>query len=1139
MRIPTYFFRKTLEGLEVIGPGVDNFNIFPNLVFVRDSDFRFIFDSSSSVIEILDSDNNILFNGNEFENPVIFRFGRNFPNEIKYRLKNANENEYGKIFIRDLNNISGKVISYGYSKNTSVKDDKTKLLTTDSNGKFSLNLLDRIESDLDTYFVNFDLTSFGGFDASVLNVNSETYSDELEFIFKAKPGCLHISSLSTLFYNLKKKLTKVNFRETESKIKNYFGFSEKFDPISDDPIYGYLSDKIPLSDFAKFILFTCIIEYESIMNEDSEDLIIYEKIADEIIEGNKKFSFVTFNNLISKKENQMSNSFPSLYLILSTRLQNLSDVKTKKVCVLESVYNLIYKFRNTVFKNIISNEAFLSDNFSVNYNSINIPTQSYKMLVSYIDGCSVAPFGKYAKINVTSQLVKNILNQMLPIEPEIANSLLNKTIYIKNDSSDYYCYKIIDYIDYDYELEEIKSDQIIQGFDNSLDCCTLETISAKSIQEKNILLEIDSPTENILDFKLFSLDKTEIKSFNITNKNKPYFKSLDTNDTDNYFIDEHLYTANKQSYTPAFIVAPKNQTRFIKNNEGIEISYDGKIKNYQADHIRYNYEIIDIENANLALDNNILTFETKFEHGYTKGQTIVIKNSSKEILNGEFEIVGVSKKVITISYNLPEGYTKKDVDGEYGQIESLNFTKIYTSVRDFAVHDEIFFEKFNNSKSYIISSIQKDYIGSYLVVEGVVPRNCKNFTRKSKIHIIKTLKYSRSKKPEIYQLENADGTLLDLEKYDVFSPSQPGAVTVAGLVKILSNIKIVVKDSEIADESDDLISQDYSKINTENHKKHEINTAIAYHYSRRYLRENYDIEEENTQQKDKDIWDWNGDGVIGRDELKILERFVMTRPNSIEEYNRNRENYPFATTLPTYNTAQYACQGHCCHDDYTETDDYNIDDVYIYDAFQAYMDDIGQTNISDETQFLEHYDSLEAQGIVPWLFDEMAYMPSNPAEGELCGDFTKTGSILADDANIYYIHQMYYDEMGESPSDISSFNEFYTEKVNAGLVPTLLNQVKKLPSLAFEDTITDVDGFIDKACDEISQKDIMIYYEWIRQGKPTDLNQFNETAKSFMVNFPRACFLPVDEDDFAPDEYEDFGFSSFTFDQVDIGLENL
>ena len=1139
MRIPTYFFKKTLNGLEVLGPGVDNLNIFPNLVFVRDRDFNFIFDSPSSVIEIFDSDNNVLFSGNESESSVTFRFGRNFPNEIGYRLKNAKENEYGKIFIRDLINISGKVISYGYSKNTSVNDGKTKLLTTDSNGKFSLNLQDRIESALDTYFVNFDMTSSGGFDASVLNVNSETYSDELKFIFKAKPGCLHISSLSTLFFYLKKKLIKVDFREIEFKMKNYFGFSEKFDPISDDPIYGYLSDKITLSDFVKFILFTCIIEYESILSENSGDLIIYEKIADEIIEGNKKFSYVTFNNLISKKENQMSNSFPSVYLILSARLFKLSDVKTKKVCILESVYNLIYKFRNAVFKNIISNEAFLSDNFSVNYDSVNIPTQSYKMLVSYVDGCSIAPFGKYAKINVTSQLVKNILNQMLPIEPEIANSLLNKTIYIKNDSSDYYCYKIIDYIDYDYELEEIKSDQIIQGFDNSLDCCTLETISARSIQEKKISLEIDTSTENIFDLKLFSLDKSEIKSLNITNKNKPYLKSLDTNDTDNYYIDEYLYPKNKQSYTPAFIVVPKKQTHFIANNNGIEISFDGKIKNYQAEHIRYNYEIIDIENANLALDNNILSFETKYEHGYTRGQIIVIKNSSKDILNGEFEIVGVSKKGITVSYNLPEGYSKKDVDGEYGQIESLNFTKIYTSVRDFAVRDEIFFEKFNDSKSYTISSIKKDYIGSYLVVEGVVPRNCKNFTRKSKIHTIKTLKYSRSRKPEIYQLENADGTLLDLEKYDVFTPSQPGAVTVAGFVKVLSNIKIVNQNSSIIDKTEDIIFQDYSKKNTEKSNKHEINTAIAYHYSRRYLRENYDIEEENIQPKDKDIWDWNGDGVIGRDELKILERFIMTRPKSVEEYNRNRENYPFATTLPTYNTAQYACQGHCCHDDYTETDEYNIDDVYIYDAFQAYMDDIGQTNISDETQFLEHYDSLEIQGIVPFLFDDMEYMPSNPAEGELCGDFTKTGSILADDANIYYIHQMYYDEMGESPSDIPTFNEFYTEKVNAGLVPTLLNQPKKLPSLAFEDSITDIGGFIDKACDEISTKDIMIYYEWLRQGKPTDLNQFNETAQSFMANFPRACFLPVDEDDFAPDEYEDFGFSSFTFDQVDIGLENL
>jgi len=1155
MRIPTYSFKKTQAGLEVYGPGSSRGNVFPNLVFVRGKDYRFLFWNNTSVVEFFDKEGHVLFSANseEYYIPVIFRFGNNYPTQIRYRFKNATEDQYGNINIRDLDKISGRVISYGYSKNSSVTDNMSQTLTTTSAGKFELNLQSRLLTEFDTYFVNFDLYSSGGFDASVLNVNAETYSDELLFSFRAKSGCLHINSLSTLFWFIDKKLIKTDYRDIENKMQNYFGFSKGFDATSDDPIFCYLTDKISLSDFNKFILITCIIEYEITIHADTnssdEKFAVYDRLAEEILDGDKKFSYINLNNLITESDHLLYNSFVSAFLVLSSRMFQLSDKNVKKVCVLESVYNLIYKFRNSIFKKIVSYEMFLSDDFSVNGNSIAIPKQSYSMLLSYVDGCSIAPFGKYAKIDITPELIRGVLNQTLPVEPEITNKLLNKTLYIKYDYNDYFCYKIIDYIDYEYELKTISSSQVIHGFESSLECCTLETISAQSLQEKNISLELDVAEKTLLEIKLFSMEKKEIFSLEITNKNKPFSNLFDQPNIERYYIDEHLPT-KINSPVPALVAIPKIYTTQLKDRDGISIAYDGKLGNYTADHIRYDYNVLHVENATLV-DVDILTLDTAYPHGYKRGEVVIIKNSSKDgLLNGTFNVAGVTGKTITLDFNLPSGKTDVDINGSYGEIESLNFTKIYTDVRDFAVHDVIFFEQFNEGVEYKVSVIKKDYIGDYLVVSGVVPRNCKNFTRKSRIPITKTLKYSRSYIPEIYELKDiSTGNPLDLNKYDIFSPSQPGTIAAAVFVKLVSHVELKQRQetAEIAGINLPIIDLSVRKpvfmptsdeILPEPLTKAEVN-EVAYHFSRSYLKKDFELSGHDEVNEKTETFDWNGDGVIGKDELKILERVLLTRPRTVEEYNLNRENYPYATVLPNMATGQYACQEFCCHDDFTETDEFTIDDVYIYDAFQAYLDTIGQTSTTEYQGFLDHYDALETQGISPWLFDEMVYMPTNPAEKKYCADYTDTGTITADDAHIYFAHHMYVQERGEAPDSMYRFERYYSSLVTAGMVPELLVYPEKLPSLASEDTITGADVTISKACDQIGQKDLVIYYEWLRQGKPTDLEEFNIDARSFTSAIPTACFLPVDEEDYAPDEYEDFGFQSFSFGEVYEGLENL
>ena len=85
--------------------------------------------------------------------------------------------------------------------------------------------------------------------------------------------------------------------------------------------------------------------------------------------------------------------------------------------------------------------------------------------------------------------------------------------------------------------------------------------------------------------------------------------------------------------------------------------------------------------------------------------------------------------------------------------------------------------------------------------------------------------------------------------------------------------------------------------------------------------------------------------------------------------------------------------------------------------------------------------------------------------------------------------------------------------VASGIVPSLLTPIEKLPSLADESTITVSDGSLDKNCELITGKDLAIYNEWIRQGKPTDIDVFNENR---LEGVPRACFLPADDDGYNP-----------------------
>tara|TARA_B100001093_G_scaffold387158_1_gene373134 strand:+ start:7547 stop:11089 length:3543 start_codon:yes stop_codon:yes gene_type:complete len=1180
MRIPTYSFRNTTSGLEVYGPGSPG-NIFPNLVFIRGKDYRILSLSEDSTIEIYDEIGRVLFQGDSeiFFKPVIFKLGNNFPSLVYYRIKNSDSNnQFGKILVRDFNNVTGKVISYGYSRDCNVFDDKYQDHLTDQTGEFSLDLNSFIKTDSDTYFVNFDLYAIGGFDSAVLNPNAESYSDLLNLSFLAKTGCLNISVLSSVFYFISSKLIKVNYREIENKMKSYFGFSRNFDPITDDPIYGYLTNKISFDDFKKYILLTMCAELQFTINKEEEDTekfnYLYTTIADEILDGNKKFEYGILNNIINynvENPHQLKtyNSFKNLYLIVSERIQKITDNSTKKVCVLEDIYNLVYKFRTSVYiPKLVSPEQFLSDNFELIANSVKIPEQLNYVTITSSPGCAVAPFGRYAKVQITSDLLYNTFNQVLPIEPEVTRNLINKTIYIKYDKDsdyDYYCYTIVDYIDFDYELysigkqnntEEKIYSQVIQGFTEYADCCALQSAIKSTEQENSKKLEITESDAELFNFILFDIDKNRTDTISITNKNYPYRRKEENSV---YYIDEFLDKATRVT-APAFICVPNNYSDSLSEYNSITLSFDKKNRIHEPIHIRYDFDKIKITNS--IYENDVLIIETESSHGFSIGDSIIIENSSKNsYINGSFEIIGLSgQNKITLDYDLPEEVTPEDINGTYAEFKSLNTTKIYTDVNNFSRNDFIFFEEATNSVPYRIIDIKQDYIGKYLVIEGNVPRNVTSFVKvDSKPERIftetesnyKTLSYSLNKNPQRLNLSN-----IDTDLYKIYTPSNPGELARNINSKIISSIQVnkaVLKiDDTIIDDTqnnnDNTISDTSNTTNTDfdnldyfsqSNKQVLYNKEeIAYHYSRTYLKKEYDLNEYTEVSPESDTFDWNNDGIVGLDELKILERFLLTAPKTVEEYNTDRGSYPMTSVLPNVVTATYACQENCCHDDFIESEDFTMEDVYIYDAFQAYMDSIGIAE-SDYIEFRNYYDSLVTQGIAEPLSNEIVYMPTTPTEQKFCGDYTNSGNISPEDSHIYYAHQLYVATNGGSqPNNVAEFSNYYDTLVASGIVPSLLSPIEKLPSLSADETIVTSDGSLNKNCELITGKDLAIYNEWIRQGKPTDIDIFNENR---LEGVPRACFLPADDDGFNQGEYEEIGlgFSEQKISEVYSGVEHL
>ena len=286
--------------------------------------------------------------------------------------------------------------------------------------------------------------------------------------------------------------------------------------------------------------------------------------------------------------------------------------------------------------------------------------------------CSVAPFGRYAKLKITENLLFSIFNQVLPIEPEVTENLINKTLYIqynKKSNYDYYCYKVIDFVDFDYKLyninernetEEKTYTKVIQGFTESMSCCELESAVKTTQQEINKKLEITEAEKELYIVKMFDLDKKSTEEIAITNRNYPSRLVENTSD-EIFYIDEFLERSSYRVLIPAYICIQNEFSSEISDTNGITLTFDSKNRIYNPEHIRYDFETIKITNS--VYENDELTITTDAEHGFNVGDTVIIKNSSKDkLIDGSYVIIGdPAEHELVLDYDLPANKSAEDV----------------------------------------------------------------------------------------------------------------------------------------------------------------------------------------------------------------------------------------------------------------------------------------------------------------------------------------------------------------------------------------------------------------------------------------------------------------------------------------------
>ena len=163
----------------------------------------------------------------------------------------------------------------------------------------------------------------------------------------------------------------------------------------------------------------------------------------------------------------------------------------------------------------------------------------------------------------------------------------------------------------------------------------------------------------------------------------------------------------------------------------------------------------------------------------------------------------------------------------------------------------------------------------------------------------------------------------------------------------------------------------------------------------------------------------------------------------------------------------------CCHDDYTDTGSFDLNDINIYSAHQSWVlqgKPLASEDDSDKAeliQFKNWYASKNALGQLPNLSEEIKFLPKMD-----CGDFTETGSFDLNDINIYSAHQSWVlqgkplaSESDSSENECTKFTNWYDSKNALGQLTNLSSDIQHIPSLQADTVVHTINGDVPRGGD--------------------------------------------------------------------------
>ena len=1133
--------------------------VSPNLILLEGEVYEFTFDDCDVVLKLLD-DNEESYVDLYKEN---FRLEPSsvFPRELKYEIKTTDQKIFfGNIHIRTPNKINGIVSGYGLLNRSEIH----------GNGFFAKT------NELGAFLGHFPNLENIFYENLVSNSGCDYVTgEETNFRLKTPPGCLQINSLTTLaeFY-LNKNNYLFGYNDVRIEILRYFGLPTDFDFFTKSVVKSYFTGIIDERTISKYFILTFLIEKFTI---DQKEGALFEIICDDM--KNNYFDFYHPTRILSKL--RVSDEFMQLFNMMSLKILSLRNIGEKKECFFQNMSATLLCFRE-VLKHNLNYQQLLSTYSSLyilKHNSINIPVHHRRFLLEAVKSTSVASIGKFAKVNIDSNFLLKTQNQTLPVEADIVNKDLGKTLRIGN-SLDSYCYKIVDLIFYDDEDIPFLNLEIMDAHDTEFNCCSKQTKS-EDIVNVPVQTMPTSQEHDILELNLIEGTGGGLMfSEKITNANYP-FESLSSSSYKVY-LNENLKPGINNDTTPSYILLRKTDAINL-DKKNIKVSYNSNVGLNIVTNVRYGYEEISILSTFMESDG-ALNLITSHDHGYKTGQMLKIKNSSKNgVIDGEYKIIGTNQRSITIEFYLNSFIGLSNLSGVTAKIESLKFTKLYTNVRELSVNDKVVFPlNIGDGVPYNIDIISSDEYGDYIAVNSFLPHEIKKFSRShTQTNEDDIIEFEYESSVAYYDVLNVNpqthllwitthpdlksggrhsDIVSSIEFY--FNPTTTQTDTSTTSVVTSSTINLKTGLNEILTEK---LSQQKEIMSVYDLKKKdnlELDKILNPPTNRVTISEISEKNEIQSDPLDFDLItsDWNQDGDINDDEVRILERYLLLQPSNLAEYMFDRGGFPPTEKLPNQITAQYACRELCCHDDFTDNKCIMLDDVYIYDAFQMYVDALGDELPGSVENFIEFYKCLVKQGLLPELKDEVIYMPTDPREYKRCADYSGSGRIDSDDVHIYYAYYLYMargfpiressvsianeksldDKLNitesNSPTldnkscvdEITDFYYYYENLVKYGIVPSLVNHINTLPSLQEEEYIKSFIGCIPKECDGVNWQDLLILNEWIRLGKPSSIEEFNKRKNP---KIPCACALPIEE-------YENIGVGDYYLNEYS-GIENL